>query len=211
MNEFVYNPSIFNAGDIRSAKNIILTPEAGSTTDERWEKETPYLIKEIEKLFKITSSSVILDYGCGIGRLSKALLEKYDCTIFGADISPNMRGLAAIYTNHNNFIVGPPSSLKILQNKFDLVLSVWVLQHCVNLSSNIKIIQKSMKNGAGLFVVNNKTKAVPTTSGQWIDDGEDVHKILSETFKPGKYGKLNSKIVPKGLIDFTFKATYTKI
>ena len=61
-----YNPRVFEVNDIPQAMSIIMTPE-GSTTAERWEKETPYLADLIGEQFAITADSLLLDYGCGIG------------------------------------------------------------------------------------------------------------------------------------------------
>jgi hypothetical protein len=70
-----FEPRVFDVGNIAQAKRIILTPE-GSTTDERWAKETPYLADLIVQHLTLRPDSVLLDYGCGIGRLAKGSLEK---------------------------------------------------------------------------------------------------------------------------------------
>ena len=41
-----YNPSVFEVRSIEEARRIALTDE-GMPTDERWERETPYLGEEI--------------------------------------------------------------------------------------------------------------------------------------------------------------------
>jgi hypothetical protein len=43
----VYRPQVFDVPDVDAAKAIILTPERGTTTAERWEVETPYLVDAI--------------------------------------------------------------------------------------------------------------------------------------------------------------------
>ena len=42
-----YHPGVFDVNDIAQAMGIILTPE-GSTTEERWQTETPYVADLIE-------------------------------------------------------------------------------------------------------------------------------------------------------------------
>jgi tRNA1(Val) A37 N6-methylase TrmN6 len=84
-----YFPLVFDASNLDQAKKIILTPE-GSTTEHRRETETPYLAE----LIKPGSASLILDYGCGIGRISKAFIERHGSSIVGLDINKNMRTLA---------------------------------------------------------------------------------------------------------------------
>ena len=45
-----YCPQVFDQPDLADAKAIILTPEAGLTTDERWERETAFLRPFLEAL-----------------------------------------------------------------------------------------------------------------------------------------------------------------
>jgi hypothetical protein len=48
---------------------------------ERWATETPYLADRIGTALGITATSMILD--CGIGRISKALIERFQCRVVG--------------------------------------------------------------------------------------------------------------------------------
>ncbi len=99
-----YNPRIFDVNTIDDAKKIILTPEAGMATNERWEKETPFLKKDISDFFKnLTKESVIVDFGCGIGRVSKEIIDAIGCKVIGIDISQSMRQLAIKYVNNLTF------------------------------------------------------------------------------------------------------------
>jgi len=93
-----YDPTVFNVASERQAKDIILTPEAGMTPDERWEKETPDVFQRMVGFLEppTDAPSVILDWGCGIGRLAKPLCE-WGVHVVGVDISPDMRRLARYY------------------------------------------------------------------------------------------------------------------
>ena len=64
-----YNPEIFSVPDLLHAKKIILTAES-SSTEERWKTETPMLAGLIAAHNKIGPDTVVLDYGCGIGRMA---------------------------------------------------------------------------------------------------------------------------------------------
>ena len=66
-----YCPQVFDQPDLADAKAIILTPEAGLTTDERWERETAFLRPFLEAL----PAGLAIDYGCGIGRLPEAAAD----------------------------------------------------------------------------------------------------------------------------------------
>ena len=87
----VYAPGIFETPDLVSAQAIILTPEPGTTTEERWRVETPYLAAQMAEHLDLNINSLVLDYGCGIGRLSKALIERTGCFVIGIDIAQRMR------------------------------------------------------------------------------------------------------------------------
>src|SRR6185436_7844642 len=97
-----YNPGVFAVGSIEQAKSIILTPE-DSTTEARWRTETGYLAELIASHLALDSASVVLDYGCGIGRIAKELIQRTKCTVLGVDISPNMRALAPQYVQSDLF------------------------------------------------------------------------------------------------------------
>ncbi len=69
-----YNPDIFRVRTIDEAKAIILTAEDAGV-DKRWETETPYLIGLIRQHFPgFDANSFVVDYGCGIARLSRGLI-----------------------------------------------------------------------------------------------------------------------------------------
>jgi len=53
-----YRPETFDVGTEADAKVIILTPE-GSTTDERWERETPYIADDICSFIDLNKESTL--------------------------------------------------------------------------------------------------------------------------------------------------------
>ncbi|HYT41412.1 MAG TPA: DUF5672 family protein, partial [Methylomirabilota bacterium] len=48
----------------------------------------------IEKHLPIKETDKVLDFGCGTGQIAKAIVEKYNCTVIGADLSDSMKTLA---------------------------------------------------------------------------------------------------------------------
>ncbi|MDH3611074.1 MAG: class I SAM-dependent methyltransferase [Nitrosopumilus sp.] len=94
---------------------------------------------EIERLFTIINKlgnpknyHRALDFGCGVGRLTRALSKKFEESI-GVDISSKMISLAnemnSSYVNCK-FQLNENSNLKIFENDyFDLIYSIIVLQH----------------------------------------------------------------------------------
>lgn len=195
MLEATYSSAVFDVGDINHAKSIILTREGERSTDERWRVETPYLLSLIDEHLGISSDSVVLDYGCGIGRMAKALIEKYGCYVIGADISPSMRALAAAYVSSSKFMCCDPEMLH-LGIKFDAAISVWVLQHCHQVEADIAKIHASMRHGSSLLVVNDKNRLVPTHArGGWVNDGKDVRELLKKSFAEDAHSNLDPSMV----------------
>ena len=88
-----HRPEIFEVGSIEQARSIILTPD-GASTDQRWAAETPWLVEHFGRQLSPRPDTVLLDYGCGIGRLARPLIERFGCAVLGVDASHSMRLLA---------------------------------------------------------------------------------------------------------------------
>lgn len=187
-----YDPSVFTVFDFDQAKRIILTPE-GATTEERWQTETGYLAGLVEDRFELNPASVVLDYGCGIGRMAKELIDRTGCSVIGVDISPHMRVLGPQYVQSDRFMTCSPEMLDALVwggLKVDAALSVWVLQHCLEPAMDIERIGDAVKADGPFFLVNNRGRAVPTVENGWFDDGLDVGEMVREEFDLVEDGRL---------------------
>ena len=203
-----YDPSIFTAIEtLDDAVRIIVTPEAGLTSAQRWQAETPCLLELIERWLR--PKAMVVDYGCGIGRLAKPLIEKHHCTVIGVDISPNMRALAASYVESHDFAAIHPAMLAYFGSDFEFAMAIWTLQHVLDVRQEVTEIVHCLRDGARLFVVNNVGRVVPTTGG-WVDDGVDVRAILKDHFTEIEYGQLSEDIAPGAFKDSTFWAVYQK-
>jgi len=197
--KLTYDPGVFDRADLDAARRIILTPE-GSTTEHRWNTETPYVADLIVDAINPTEDMILLDYGCGIGRVAKEILLRRKCHIIGTDISLNMRTLANDYVRSQQFFACSPLMLDQMVRsglKLDAAISVWVLQHCPEPSSDIARIQSALQPDAPLFVLNNIVRAVPTKELSWIDDQRDIKAALNEAFTMVREGRLPpDKIAP---------------
>ena len=191
-----YRPEVFRAENLEHAKSIILTPE-DSTTQERWEKETPYLADEAVSYLGLSPDMVVLDYGCGVGRMAKALIERSGCTVIGVDISQQMRELAPAYVEDDRFtICARPALEAMIFNglRVDAAIAVWILQHCPDVESEIDVIKSSLMPSAPLFVCNNLQAVIPTDLG-WIDTGFEVKSLLADSFDEISRSRLSSEFV----------------
>ncbi|MBS0360050.1 MAG: methyltransferase domain-containing protein [Proteobacteria bacterium] len=180
-----HNPSVFESPDLRAAQQIILTPEGDRSTDERWARETPYLTELLGAALALTPESLVIDYGCGVGRLSKALIERFGCMVLGVDSSEAMRGFAPGYVKDAAFSVVSRRGLQAMAAaglRADAAISVWVLQHCLKPQADIGLLRKALKPGAPLGLVNMWKRAVPTVERAWVNDHLDVRALVAETF-----------------------------
>ncbi len=206
MNKTIYNPNVFDINNMQEAKDIILTPEAGLKTQERWEIETPFIVDSIIKNINPNDDSLILDFGCGIGRVSKILIEKTNCKVIGVDISPSMRKLAKEYVNSNNFKIFSPDEILALIKKglrVDGAISIWVLQHCLNPIIEINLIKSILKKDALFYVLNNNTSAVPTNKG-WVNNNVNIQELLNFRFEEIKKDILPKEFSHEMISDNTF-------
>lgn len=208
-----YAPQVFDAPNEAIARQIILTAEFGHSTDRRWEVETPYLAELLASSLGLTDGMIVLDYGCGIGRLAKALIERVGCHVIGLDISYNMRLLGAQYVGSPRFTPVSPEAFTAMLAKgltCDAAFSVWVLQHCMRPADDIALIHRALRPGGRACVVNNTGRAVPTHESGWVSDGISVQKLLSEAFTVERIGRLDSTVLPSEAIELSFIADLRK-
>jgi SAM-dependent methyltransferase len=190
-----YYPNVFETPDIDRAKAIILTNEGpGSDTETRWAVETPYLLHLIQSSAPVGPETIILDYGCGIGRMAKALIAATGCSVIGVDISPSMRALAKEYVGSQRFVIVSPEQLDVLiraGTRVHLAIAIWVLQHCFAPANDIARIKAAMAVGGHLCVLNMPHRAVPAVTDAtaesasrflWAADGIDIAALLRENF-----------------------------
>jgi len=191
--EVVYFPAVFDADTVDRAKSVILTQEGPeATTERRWAVETPYVAELIGQAVTLGRDVMLLDYGCGIGRLAKLLIETHGCFVIGVDISASMRSMAVDYVASDRFIALSPEQLDTLAAgglRFDAAICVWVLQHCLNPDEDVARIHRAMAPGGAVFVLNMPKRAVPAirSSGAdeqfiWAHDGIDVAAQLTSAF-----------------------------
>ena len=212
MQQPTYDPRVFNVNDIAQAMAIIMTPE-GSTTADRWENETPYLADLIAEQFSITADSLLLDYGCGIGRMSHELIKRHNCRVVGVDISPSMRALSVVYTRTDRFMSCSHEMLEGLVARglrFDAALAVWVLQHCATPAQDMARICAALRPGGDLYAVNGNVRSIPTTEMGWVNDGLDIRAMLAAEFELVRDGRLAREKTTEIIAQGTFWGAYRR-
>ena len=180
----IYRPQVFEISSVADAKRVIVTPEPGTTTEERWEKETPFLVDDIGERLALRPEMCVLDFGCGIGRIAKGLIDKFGCRVVGVDFSPSMRLYAPEYVLSERFTVW---SVAVLDRMIDkgfragAGICVWVLQHVLDPTEVIRRIAGVLRPGSPVYALNS-TRCVPTDKG-WVNDGRDPQKELCAVFQ----------------------------
>ncbi len=210
----IYDPSIFDVENYAEARTAILTSEGpGFSTDDRWIKETPWVVDKIAEHLNLEDAR-LLDFGCGVGRIAKELIRKFDCWTVGVDTSPNMRALAASYVNAPGFLACDTIWLcnRVLPIEFDAAIAIWSLQHCPNLEHDIGYIADSICVKGLLFVVNTKHRLIPARGRAdgypFVSDGKDVKLELTKRFSVVVEGDLPPSIFPHA--HESFWAVYEK-
>jgi len=182
--EIRYRAEIFDTPDLDAAKAIVLQPEPGMDTEARWLRETGFLADWMAASIRLDPNALALDFGCGVGRLSKIFTDRFGVAALGVDISAPMRAMAVEYVGSPRFTAIAPEMFDALLAgglRVDIAVAAWVLQHVLDPRFEIERIHRALKPG-GLFVVlNMHRRCVPTTAG-WADDQQDVHALLMARF-----------------------------
>jgi len=137
-----------------------------------------------ENKIKINFTGRALDFGCGIGRITRAL-KGYFQNVVGIDISPTMIKLARQenYEFDIEFILNQREDLQLLENRsFDFIYSNIVLQHLSNpiQIKYIKEFSRIIKIG-GVLIMQIPSKRLYQNWGERVKDS--VNKILPRGLK----------------------------
>jgi len=204
---FTYDPALFEARDLAQARHIILTPEAGQGTDERWATETPYLGQLLGEQLGLRGEQLVIDYGCGIGRMSKELIARFGVRVLGVDISQQMRGMAPGYVGSAAFSVVSRGMLQRMVAaglRADAAISVWVLQHCAAPAEDIALIRSALTPEAPVGIVNTFARVVPTREGGFISDELDLKALLAAEMPLLAEGALDAAVVGRYIAEATY-------
>ncbi len=210
-----YSPEIFNAQSIEHAKGIVVGPVGEAPdeqTEERWEKETPWLVDEIAYKLCLNPEMTVVDYGCGVGRIAKGIVHGTGCKVMGVDMSPSMRALALEYVDSPNFSTISPLVFRTMVldgARFDSAYCVWVLQHCAYPSQVSDVLKIALDDGGLLYVLDENNRYVPTNAG-FVDDRLSVSDCLNARFKLLEKGRLPVGVVSKMLSERSSTYLFTK-
>ena len=181
----IYRPAVFDHDSVEDAKRIILTVPP-SILENYWKRSTVATADLIIDGLKPTRDSVLLDFGCGIGRLAREVIGRIGCKIVGVDISASMRRQAIEHVASERFSVLSAEVFGRLAadsiTMFSGAYAVVVLQHTLDPEAELRRIAATCAAAAPLFIYNHVHRLVPTDKG-WASDGKDVGKLASGIFR----------------------------
>lgn len=179
-----YQSAIFDPINLEHAKKIVLTPD--EKFPNRFEDSTNYFVNILQNENLINEYSCVLDFGVGMGRISKELINRFNCKVVGSDISLNMLIYATQYVNNpQNFVTCNTVSY---ENSFDICIASFVLQHVEHPIIEIENIFKTVKSNGYVVCLNNSTeRLIPgdwreDNSVIWFNDSFDIFSFLDNKF-----------------------------
>jgi SAM-dependent methyltransferase len=171
-----YAPEFFNRTTFDEARAVVLTPGGGMGTDERWKVETDWLAERI----RIPGDGLIVDYGCGVGRVSK-LFER---PTLGVDISFYMLRHAETYVNRKNFAAVSPEAFDAMVDaglRADGAFAIWSLQHVLDLEKTVRTLMTGIAPGGWFWLLDLCERNVPAMDGGrlvMMNDRKDVLDLI---------------------------------
>ena len=110
----------------------------------------------LEEVLDLRGDEVVLDFGCGSGRSAYWIAPKVK-RVVGLEVTPEMIDLAERHRTAENveFMVYDGIHFPVVQNPFDIILSVWVLQ-CVEgekLKKTVFELAQHLREGGKLYLI----------------------------------------------------------
>lgn len=182
MEHRLFKPRTFEEG-----KHEVVGDCNGFTMQERWKRETPLFAQAILSFAK--THCRILDYGCGVGRLAKGILDidTKEVYIDGTDDSHDMRFQSSLYVNHPRYNAYPPRDLEGL---YQVIYCVYVLQHvpAIEIREILARIHSHLApEGHFIYCSSDYRMAIRFDSPAFFDDrflGVNLQKEIERYFEP---------------------------
>lgn len=185
--------NLFKPKNLNEGKHGVVGNCNGITMEDRYREETPVFAKKILSLCEAFDSQdeyLILDYGCGVGRLLKEVRQQSDkASLWGVDASPDMIKLAMENKGElTNIRLSDPKNLVDTERRFDLAYLVYVLQHipAIEIREALQRIHYHLKDNGILFYCSSDYRmAIRYDNKGFFDDrflGVNLQEEISRYF-----------------------------
>jgi SAM-dependent methyltransferase len=166
---------------------ILENSEESERLEKQSQNEQFNLEKEISH-FDLSSFKSVLDAGCGSGLLGRYLQKKYpDMSYSGCDQSQERIKYAKVHgPKHFNFFTADIYDDNFTSDKYDLIISRYVLHHLENPTLAITNLKKKLMPGGKIIIVD--------VDGLMLNIGTENIFILDclDKIKNGFTGSLNA-------------------
>ena len=179
-----YVKETFDVYNIEQAKHVVLTSDPKNPN--KFQEETDYFINIFRNSGYISSNSKVLDFGCGMGRISKELINTFNCDVIGVDISDSMLRFADLYVSNPKKFKGVKSYTE--PESINIAFCILVLQHAEDPQKEIDNLYDVIVPNGYLVLVNENKRLVPSDVDKngyviWYDDRFDVQGAIHKKFK----------------------------
>ena len=154
----VMDHNLFKVKSLEEGKEAVVGHCNGFDRQQRWDAETPDFAKAIRSQIHTRNDggyALVLDYGCGVGRLAKAVMSREEkISVKGIDASADMMREAEKYCGDTyTFQAWTIKQLAEANIKFDVAYCVYVLQHvpAIEIREILQRIYDNLKDD-GTFV-----------------------------------------------------------
>lgn len=172
----------------------------------------------VERLFNrldLRNTIRVLEIECGVGIVSAHLTDRYTMDVIGTDLDSDQIAIAKTYNKesvHLNFIIADATKLPFINQKFDMVLSMYVLHHIGNWKNTLKEINRVLKEN-GYFIFYDLAYSKFTTKiFSPIVKNYGLYSIDDVSHYLGRNGlKVIHAEEPKGVIMKNYSMVFRKI
>lgn len=178
-----YVKEVFDVKTLEQAKHVVLTTDVNKPN--KFKEETDLIIDSLKNSNIITKNSWVMDFGCGMGRVSKAIIDEFDCTVIGVDLSVSMLDLAHSYVGSANF---KAATKWMFPDTIDACIAIFSIQHTEHPKKEINAIHECLHDNGYLILINEEKRFVPSAVDKdgyiiWNDDGINVFEEIEKKFK----------------------------
>lgn len=146
--------SIKDIENIGSEKMKMIKIEKIFVNSKRHAEKNIELIERLFRYIDLKKIIKVLEIGCGVGVVSAHLNNKYGMTVIGIDLDPEQVDIAKKYIKEHEklrFFEADVRKLPFDNNKFDLVLSIFVIHHVSDWGRVLGEVNRIIKSN-GYFI-----------------------------------------------------------